>query len=108
MTKLEEKNVRTLLKVSLDVEAANKAIKNGVLGQVIDSTIEMIKPEASYFLPEAGKRTAYFFFDLQDSSKIPPIAEPWFMKLHAEVSFIPVMNYDELGKGLQALESVKK
>ena len=100
--------MRTLMKVSLDVEASNKAVSDGTLGQVIGSVSEMIKPEASYFLTEKGKRTAYFFFDLQDSSQIPQIAEPIFTALNAKVDFTPVMNKEELGRGLQAwVESQK-
>ena len=87
--------MRTLLKVSLDVEAGNKGAKDGTIARVIGSVSEMIKPEASYFLTEKGKRTAYFFFDLKDPSQIPQIAEPFFMALNAEVDFTPVMNQEE-------------
>lgn len=93
--------MRTLLKIKLDVEAANKAIVDGTLGQVIDSLVEKIRPEASYFLAEDGRRTAYFVFDMKNSSEIPGIVEPFFMKLNAEVTFTPVMNHDDLKKGLQ-------
>lgn len=95
--------MRTLLKVSLDVAAANKAAQDGTLGQIIGSVAEMIQPEASYFLTEKGKRTAYFFFDLKDPSQIPQIAEPFFIGLNAEVDFTPVMNQEELGRGLESL-----
>lgn len=94
--------MRTLLKAHLDVAAANKAAQEGRIGQVIGAVAEMIKPEASYFLTENGKRTAYFVFDLHDPSQIPQIAEPFFIELNAEVHFAPVMNQEELGRGLQA------
>lgn len=93
--------MRTLLKVICDVEAANKAISDGIMGQVIDSVVETIHPEASYFLAENGKRTAVFVFDLKNPSDIPKIAEPLFMKLNAEVNFTPTMNLEDLKKGLQ-------
>jgi len=94
--------MRTLLKVQLDVVAGNKAAQEGRIGEIIGSVAEMIKPEASYFLTENGNRTAYFFFDLDDPSQIPQIAEPFFTELNAEVQFTPVMNQEELGRGLQA------
>lgn len=94
--------MRTLLKASLPVEAANKATQDGTIGQVIGAVAEMIQPEASYFMTENGKRTAYFVFDLHDPSQIPQIAEPLFTRLHAAVDFVPVMNQEELGQGLQA------
>jgi hypothetical protein len=93
--------MRTLLRIKLDVEAANKAIVDGTLGQVIDALVEKTHPEASYFLAEDGRRTAYFVFDMKNSSEIPGIVEPFFMKLNAEVAFTPVMNHDDLKKGLQ-------
>lgn len=93
--------MRTLLKVTLEVEAANKAIIDGTLGQIIDSTVAAIHPEASYFLADNGRRTGYFVFDLKDVSEIPRIAEPFFTKLNAEVTFVPAMNHEDLKKGLR-------
>ena len=43
-------------------------------------------------------------FDLTDQSEIPSIAEPFFLAFNAAVSIIPVMNADDLTKGLQKLQ----
>ncbi len=49
----------------------------------------MRMPEAAYFLAEDGMRTALIFFDLQEPSQIPAVAEPAFLaakrpgRLHA-------------------------
>ena len=94
--------MRTLLKVTLDVEAGNKAIQSGELGRIISELAEMIQPEASYFLTGEGRRTALFVFDMKDPSQIPQIAENLFQVLKAEVQFTPVMNQEELGRGLEA------
>ena len=94
--------MRTLLKVSLDTPAGNSATQDGSIGRIIGSVAEMIRPEAAYFMTELGRRTAYFFFDLQNASQIPQIAEPLFHGLGAEVEFVPVMNLDELQAGLKA------
>lgn len=93
--------MRTLLKVTIPVEAGNKAIKDGTLPKTIQSTTDAIKPEASYFFTENGKRTAFFFFDLKDPSSIPQISEPLFINLNAEVQYYPVMNANELKAGLE-------
>ncbi len=93
--------MRTMLRVQLDVEASNQAIQSGSLPKLIEATLARLRPEAAYFLPEDGKRTAYFVFDLKDVSEIPAIAEPWFTTVKASVSFCPVMNADDLRTGLQ-------
>jgi len=93
--------MRTMLKVTMEVTAANKAIKSGTLPRIMQATMEALKPEAAYFTTEEGKRTAFIFFDMKDTSQIPPIAEPFFMELNADVQFTPVMNGEDLKKGLE-------
>ena len=70
--------MRMMLKV-IPVEAGNKAVKDGTLARTMQRTMERLKPEAAYFLAEDGKRTGLFFFNMQDVSQIPVIAEPLFM-----------------------------
>src|SRR5688572_16322914 len=95
--------MRTLLKASMQVEAANRAIRDGTIGGLIDSLIQQLKPEACYFGPENGLRTMYIVFDLQDASQIPVIAEPLFEVLQAQVTMVPVMNEKDLKLGLSKL-----
>jgi hypothetical protein len=92
--------MRMLLKASMEVNAGNKAIKSGTLPKIMQGLMEELKPEATYFTAIGGKRTALIFFDMKDSSQIPPIAERFFMELNAEVEFLPVMNAEDLKKGL--------
>jgi len=92
--------MRMMLKVSMPVETGNVAVKEGVLKKVIEEAIARLKPEASYFFPENGCRTAMMVFDLVDASDIPSVAEPFFTQLDAAVTLIPVMNAEDLGKGL--------
>jgi hypothetical protein len=92
--------MRMMLKATIPVEAGNKAIKDGSLPRTMQSVSERLKPEAAYFLAEDGKRTALFFFNMQDASQIPSIAEPLFMGMNASLTLVPVMNADDLQKGL--------
>ena len=92
--------MRLMLKVTIPVEAGNKAIKDGTLSRTMQSTLEQLKPEAAYFLAEDGKRTALFFFNMQEASQIPAIAEPLFMGMNASLTMLPVMNAEDLKKGL--------
>jgi hypothetical protein len=93
--------MRTLLKITMPVEHGNKAVKDGSLSRIMQSLIQELKPESSYFYPERGRRTAIFVFDLKDPTQIPQVAEPLFEKLCAEVELFPVMNADELRAGLE-------
>jgi len=95
--------VRTLAIISIDTAAGNPAIQNGELAKVIGETLERFKPEAAYFGLKDGKRTMFMVFDMQDASQMPPLAEPFFMGLDAEISLEPVMNADDLRKGLGGL-----
>lgn len=95
--------MRVLLKASMDTEKANEAIRNGTLGKLIQESMEQIKPEAAYFTSDHGKRTAYVVFDMQDSWQMPVISEPYFLQLGAEISYTPVMNMEDVQKGLSQL-----
>ncbi len=92
--------MRMMMKVQLPVEAGNEATRTGRVGQIIASVMERLRPEATYFGTEDGKRTAYAFFELNDPALIPVIAEPLFQGLNASVHFAPVMSLDELQRGL--------
>jgi hypothetical protein len=95
--------MRTLMKVKIDTEAGSRAIQDGSLPQLMQETLGELRPEAAYFGPENGIRTAFIVFDLQDPSQIPSITEPLFSKVKATVEMFPVMNQEDLQKGLQQI-----
>ncbi|MDW4907980.1 hypothetical protein RB628_22180 [Streptomyces sp. ADMS] len=95
--------MRVLLKAQFDTEKSNEGIRNGKLPELLKETIDHLKPEAAYFGPEDGCRTCWLVIDLKDSSDIPPTAEPFFAQFNAKVSFTPVMNADDLQKGLSRI-----
>ncbi len=95
--------MRMLLKVQMDTQASNEAIKRGTMQKTVESALEALQPEAAYFTTENGCRTAYIFFDLADPSQMPKTAEPFFLELGAKIHYSPVMNREDLGKGLAAL-----
>ena len=94
--------MRMLLKVKLPTEQANRAIKDGSLGKILEATVARLKAEAAYFIAEDGLRCALIFFDMKDSADIPLVAEPLFLGLGAKIELIPAMNADDLRKGLPA------
>lgn len=95
--------MRTLLRVSIPVEKGNEAIKSGALPQTLQSVMKTLKPEAAYFYPdEDGRRSAMFVFEMEGSWQLPPTVEPLFQNLHAVVHVTPVMNAEDLERGLKA------
>jgi hypothetical protein len=92
--------MRMMLDVSIPVDAGNTAIKDGRLPRTIAAAVDQLRPESSYFYPANGKRHAIFVFDLKDQAQIPPVAERFFLELNAEVRLTPVMNLEDLQKGL--------
>ena len=95
--------MRMMMKVKMDTEAGSRAIADGSLPQVMQETLGQLQPEAAYFGPENGVRTAFIVFDLQDPSDLPRISEPFFGKMKANVQMFPVMDREDLQKGLGKL-----
>ena len=95
--------MRMMLRWSVPVEKGNQMLKDGSMKAMIESTMEMLKPEASYFLPDHGLRSGMIFFDMKDTSDIPRIVEKLFQSGNAAVEVLPVMNAEDLKKGLAAL-----
>jgi len=95
--------MRVLATISIPVEAGNRAISEGSLPKVIQQVADRWRPEAMYFTASGGTRTAFVVFDMPDSSALPVFAEPFFSQLNAEIQISPVMNPDDLQKGLTEL-----
>jgi hypothetical protein len=95
--------MRMMMRVSMPVEAGNRGAKDGTIERLIGSTMDRLRPEAAYFYPENGRRTALMVFDLKNPSDIPAIVEPFFSELNAAVDLIPVMNAEDLKKGLSSI-----
>ena len=93
--------MRMLLKVIMPAGSGNEAAKTGKLKQSIDATIKALKPEAAYFYPEDGKRTAIIVFDMQGSWQLPAMIEPLFQNLGASIHLTPVMNGEDLEWGFK-------
>jgi hypothetical protein len=87
--------------ISMDTEAGNKAFRDGTLRKTMQWAKEQLRPEAAFFAPTNGVRTAYFLFDLPDPSRIPVVAEPFFQKLGAKIELTPAMDFDDVQAGME-------
>ena len=92
--------MRMMLRFTLPVEKGNQAFNDGSLGRTMESVMTKLKPEAAYFAPLDGKRSGMLFFDISEPSQIVEVVEPLFLNLDAAVEIVPVMNAEDLRKGL--------
>ena len=96
--------MRMLLKVKFPHAEFNQAVRDGSAGQKTRRILEDLKPEAVYFTEHNGQRGAILIVDVIDPSKVPALAEPWFLTFNADVEFHIVMKPEELQKaGLEEL-----
>lgn len=92
--------MRMMLKFTLPVERGNAAIKDGSLARTMESIMTQLKPEAAYFTALDGMRGGMIFFDMTDPSQIVDVVEPFLLNLNARTELVPVMNGEDLRKGL--------
>ena len=102
--------MRMLLRISIPVETGNAAARAGTLGTTIEGILSALKPEAAYFFADdSGQRSGAIVFDMQDTSQIPSIAEPWFLAFNASISLQPCMTPQDLAKAGPSIgEAVKQ
>lgn len=92
--------MRMMLKFTIPVERGNAAISDGMIAKTVETIMTQLRPEAAYFGPTDGKRGGMVFFDLADPSQIIEVVEPLFLNLNATTELSPVMNAEDLRKGL--------
>ncbi len=98
--------MRALIHVKFPIEPFNSAVRKGTAGDILKRILDEIKPEAAYFTENNGQRGAVLVVDVADPSKVPAIAEPFFLSFNAQVEFHVAMSPEELGRA--GLESMGK
>jgi hypothetical protein len=92
------------MNVRIPHEQFNAAVKDGSVRAKLNRILEAAKPEAAYFTEHCGQRGAVLVVDMPDASKIPALAEPWFLTFQADVEFRIAMTPDDLKRaGLDGL-----
>jgi len=92
--------MRFLIRSKIPTEAGNKMVQDPDFLKKLEEYMNKVKPEAAYFLPQTGERSAAFIVNIESNDQIPSFVEPLFQWMGANVEVIPVMNVDDLKKGL--------
>ena len=96
--------MRMLLHAKIPHDTFNAAVKDGTAGKKIQRILDELKPEAVYFTEYQGRRGAIMIINLDNPSKVPTFAEPWFLLFNADCEFHIVMTPEDLAKaGLEEL-----
>ena len=96
--------MRMLLHAKIPHDKFNAAVRDGTVGKKMQRILDDLKPEAVYFTEYAGRRGAIMIINVDDPSKVPTFAEPWFLLFNADCEFHIVMTPAELAKaGLDEL-----
>ena len=96
--------MRMLMTVEMPHEPFNTLVRKGKAGELLGKILAEIKPEAAYFTEQDGKRGAVLVIDVQQPSRVPFYAEPFFLTFNADCRFRIVMSPEDLGKaGLDEL-----
>lgn len=96
--------MRMLVHAKIPNEPFNSIVRDGTAGAKIRRILDELKPEAVYFTEYEGQRGTIMILDVAEPSKVPSIAEPWFLIFNARCEFHIAMTPDDLAKtGLDAL-----
>ena len=92
--------MRFLIRARIPAEPGNKMLQDPNFVTKLEEYINKIKPEASYFMPVEGQRSMAYIVNVERNDEIPSKVEQLF-QWGANVDVIPVMNFDDLKRGLQ-------
>jgi hypothetical protein len=93
--------MRFLIRARTPTEAGNKMIQDPNFLTRLEEYMNKVKPEAAYFMPIEGQRAGAFIVNADSNEQLPAMVEPLFQWWGANVDVIPVMNFDELKRGLE-------
>lgn len=87
-----------LMHVQFALDTFNAAVRDGSAGSKIQKILEATKPEAAYFTEHGAQRGGTFLVNVNDSSDIPSLCEPWYLTFDADVEIRVVMKPEDLAR----------
>lgn len=100
--------MRYMVKFTIPLDKGNELVKSGKISKNFQSLMEDFKPEAAYFFPDEGQRSGFMVIDITGSPDFVKVVESFWFGLHATVSVTPVVNGEDLAKGIAGIEGIVK
>jgi hypothetical protein len=76
--------MRMMLTAKIPHEPCNSLIRANKLGPLLKRIVDELKPEAVYFTELDGARGIVLIIEVSEPSKIPALAEPFFLNFNAD------------------------
>jgi hypothetical protein len=95
-----------MIKFLIPTEVGNDVVRSGKIKRVFDELMGQLKPENAYFYAEDGIRAGHMICQISDEADLVTIGEAFWFGLGAEVDVTPVMNVDDLQKGLGRIPDI--
>ena len=92
--------MRFLISAKIPTEAGNLMVQDPNFLSKLETYIDKVNAEATYFFEADGNRVAAFIVYIQSADQIPVLVEPLFSGMGAHVELHPVMSLDDLKKGI--------
>jgi hypothetical protein len=90
--------MQMIMEVELPNEPFSTLVKKGTAGETLQRVLADVKPSAVYFSEQDGRRGAFLIVDVSDPSRVPALAEPFFVLFDASVKFRVCMTPEDLAK----------
>ena len=100
--------MRCMVKFWIPGSEGNALVQTGKIGKVFKSLMDDYKPETVYFFPDEGVRSGFMILNVREQSEFIKIAESFWFGLRAEITVTPVMNGEDLEKGLTGIDGLLK
>ena len=90
--------MRYIMSIRIPIDRGNELLRDPKFGEKMHQLVTGAKAEQAYFSTIDGQRGGYIVVNIQDASEIPGLAEPFFLWLHADIKFQPIMTLEDLQK----------
>ena len=100
--------MRMMVTFSFPADSGNDIVRSGKIDQIFGNLMADLKPEAAYMYPVDGHRGGHMILNVTDSSGVADIGEKFWFALKAHVTMTPVMNGEDLQKGLAGIGDIVK